>query len=86
MDKGNAAALMKQIQIYDFALQEAKLFLDTHPDNRSALEFYKKHLELSKQAREVYVTAYGPIVAENYDGGSWKWIDSPWPWELNEEG
>lgn len=76
-------ALMHRIQICDFALDEVKLFLDTHPRDTFALEYYAKYLELSKKATAEYVQKFGPLTPGDYDGGPcWRWVDNPWPWEM----
>ena len=90
MDNSRAVSsrrvLLNRIQICDFALNDVALFLDTHPDNQMALAFYKKHLEMRKQAHDEYVEKYGPITRMDYDGGArWNWVDSPWPWENSSE-
>ena len=35
--------LLKEIKQADFVLKELNLFLDTHPDNREALEKFQKY-------------------------------------------
>ena len=40
----NRDAMLKRVQVYDFALYEARLFLDTHPTCKEALDYYNKHL------------------------------------------
>ncbi|MCL2034903.1 MAG: spore coat protein CotJB [Oscillospiraceae bacterium] len=77
--------LLKRVQVCDFALNDAALFLDTHPEDKDALDFYKKHLRLREEAAKEYTSKYGPITKADYDGGPrWTWIDGPWPWQ-NEE-
>ena len=34
--------LMKQIQVYSFAVYDALLYLDAYPESKEALEFYNK--------------------------------------------
>ncbi len=76
--------LLHRIQVCDFALYEVGLYLDTHPNDKQALEYYGRHLEMSNKAREEYVNKFGPLSARDYNGGSWKWTDDPWPWETEE--
>lgn len=74
--------LLKRLQICDFTLNEMVLFLDTHPTNTSALEFYKKHLNMQRETKAKYIEKYGPISPTDYsDQKTWDWIDNPWPWE-----
>jgi spore coat protein JB len=78
--------LLKRVQVCDFALVDAALFLDTHPENQMALDFYKKHLEMRKAAADAYTSKFGPLVHSDYDGGPyWNWVEGPWPWQHQEE-
>ncbi len=77
---------LKRLQICDFTLEEVGLYLDTHPKDKTALEFYEKYLEIQKKIKKEYVSKFGPIQATDYDGSDyWKWVDSPWPWERQKE-
>lgn len=78
--------LMKRIQVCDFALNDAALFLDSHPEDPMALAYYKKHQAMRREAVETYTSKFGPVSRDDYDGGPrWKWVDNPWPWQLEEE-
>ncbi len=78
----NKNQLLRQIQEYDFAVNELTLYLDSHPTDTKALE---KHSTLSKDLemlKAVYTKEVGPLTS--CDGSKynrWSWIDSPWPWE-----
>ncbi|MBS5334145.1 MAG: spore coat protein CotJB [Firmicutes bacterium] len=75
--------LMRKIQETGFALYDLSLFLDTHPNNKMALDYFadvqKSHTELNAQ----YEIMFGPLTAfdTNTENG-WTWINDPWPWEL----
>lgn len=76
------STLMHRVQVYGFVLFELNLFLDTHPTDQRALEYFKKYKDLKDAAVTQYVTNYGPIVATDVTSDTtWNWIDSPWPWE-----
>jgi spore coat protein JB len=78
-------ALLRLLQVCDFALNDAALFLDTHPDDAEALEFYKKHSDTRKKAEAEYAAKYGPIAQMSHAGGSgWSWVNGPWPWQNGE--
>ncbi len=77
--------LLKMLQEVDFALNEVVLFLDTHPRNKSALNYYKKYAEMHKMLVAEYTRLYGPLFntlakAEDY----FEWVEDPWPWEVSE--
>ena len=82
-DKSKCGDLLYKIQIYGFVLDEARLFLDTHPDNATALEYYRKYSELYRDAVGEYESSCGPLTANSKsstDGESWRWIEGGWPW------
>ncbi|MBQ7874416.1 MAG: spore coat protein CotJB [Oscillospiraceae bacterium] len=78
-------ALLSRIMTCDFILTETALFLDTHPDCADALAFYKKHLEMRKNAAEEYARKFGMLQHHDYSGqNTWQWTEGPWPWEYEE--
>lgn len=75
-------SLMRALQEADFALYETVLYLDGHPTNKKALEYYGKIRDEAKALRESYEKSYGPLtVYGNNDANDWHHIDRPWPWE-----
>ena len=65
-----------------FAIDDIKLFLDTHPTDKEALKCYEDYRKIRRIALDEYTKEYGPISAydvnvDNY----WCWVNSPWPWE-----
>ncbi|MBQ7411829.1 MAG: spore coat protein CotJB [Clostridia bacterium] len=75
--------LMKQIQVYSFAVYDALLYLDAYPESKEALEFYNKYKRLEERAIAEYEAHYGKIRLGG-DEKSWQWTKGPWPWQ-NEE-
>lgn len=73
---------MKKLQETSFVLDELRLFLDTHPFDKEALNSYETYRSEREKALSEYETTFGPIdqyrVKENT---MWSWIDDPWPWE-----
>lgn len=73
---------MTELQALNFAIQELALYLDTHRDDREALELYRSYQEMYKKCRKEFHKKHGPLnhstpsVSECYD-----WLDDPWPWE-----
>ena len=59
----NRDELMRKIQETGFALYDLTLFLDTHPQNQMALDYFtdvqKNHTELQAE----YEMMYGPLTA-----------------------
>ena len=77
--------LMTKIQKLAFAKVEAELFLDTHPECRQALEYFKEVVKNLKEATEEYSAKYGPITSAGVEGDKWTWADGAWPWHLGKE-
>lgn len=72
-----------QVNSTSFAVHEAVLFLDTHPDDAEAMEFYRKWNQKRRRAVADYEERYGSLTDRNVgEGASWEWIQGPWPWEV----
>ena len=50
----NKNELLRELQELDFAIQEAVLFLDTHPRSEVALSYYRYVTGLRRKAAEEY--------------------------------
>lgn len=77
----NKQALLNQIGEASFAMDDVLLFLDTHPDNAAAMEYYRNVVAIRKQAMEAYESQYGPLLVDSVTGCSWDWVTEKWPWE-----
>lgn len=75
--------LLEWINIVSFAVDEAKLFLDTHPCDQEALEYFEEFKKQRIQALQEYARYFGPLTLDSADSCSdyWKWIQEPWPWQ-----
>lgn len=78
--------LMKKIQALSFAKIETELYLDTHPDNKNALEYYRELVGELDMLMTKYQNEVGPIFAEGVVGDRWHWVDGKWPWQNDAEG
>ena len=78
--------MMKQIQVYAFAVNEAVLYLDTHTDDKAALAYFNKYRTRLREARQTYEKNYGPITADGVQSDcSRSWVLDPWPWEYDAQ-
>ena len=75
--------LMEWINIVSFAVDDVKLFLDTHPCNTEALEYFEEFKKQRVQALKEYAKLYGPLTLDTAGSGAdrWTWIHEPWPWQ-----
>lgn len=82
MTSNSREELFRIINQVSFAMDDCILFLDTHPYDKEAQQYYHAYHELRKQAIDEYRDAFGPI--SSYDvapANEWTWINEPWPWE-----
>lgn len=73
--------LLHQLQSYDFALQEAALFLNSHPNDQQALAYYNDIQACSQELTRQYEKQYGPLTNKTNSGSEWDYIHGKWPWE-----
>lgn len=75
--------LLEWINIVSFAVDDVKLFLDTHPNCTEALEFFDEFKKQRVQALKEYAKYYGPLTLDTATTQMdyWKWINDPWPWQ-----
>ncbi len=75
--------LLDFINVVSFAVDDAKLFLDTHPCSKDALEYFEEFKKQRVQALREYARCYSPLTLDTAasDVDRWKWIDEPWPWQ-----
>ncbi len=78
------AVLLKALNEYSFAMDEAALFLDTHPDNQEALSYFKNAVNMRRTAMNAYEQQYGPLFSEDVTADRWNWVTDVWPWEGEE--
>ena len=76
--------LKRRIDALDFSILETELFLDTHPNNRQAMQMLREYRRRRRDAISNYEAKCGPYIKTADDVHPvdyWNWIDSPWPWE-----
>ena len=80
--------ILSQLQTVNFAVQELALYLDTHRDDREALELYQSYQQMYSNLRGMYEAENGPLNHMHAQEGAYRWLDDPWPWEYcaNREG
>ncbi len=79
----NREKIMREIQEVGFALVDLNLYLDSHPDCKMALDFFRDMQIKYAQLQADYEMEFGPLTAfdTNTEQG-WTWVQHPWPWEL----
>ena len=73
---------LSELQALGFAIQELALYLDTHRNDREALEIYRSYQKMYKKCTQEYMKQYGPLTHKMIsDSEKYDWLDDPWPWE-----
>lgn len=79
------ACAMQEITALGFALDDALLYLDTHPCDADALCWYQEQQAAYNAAKERYAACFGPLqMNETAPCGTHAWLTAPWPWEGEE--
>ena len=75
--------LLHLINVASFAVDDVKLFLDTHPENKEALAYFQQYNSIRTQALKDFARLYGPLTLDSITTCSdyWKWIEEPYPWQ-----
>ena len=65
-----------------FALDEVRLFLDTHPGDAAALQYLAQRQAACRAAQENYVARFAPLQIDDPSAaGDDAWVNAPGPWE-----
>ena len=75
------ATMLAELQTLGFVIQELALYLDTHRDDREALEVYRVYQEMYHKAMMDYQKNCRPLNHFTPTDGDYAWLDDPWPWE-----
>lgn len=78
--------MLDWINVISFAVDDVKLFLDSHPDCQEALDYFQDMKAQRVQALKEYAKYYGPLTIDTTDPSCmreqrWMWTDEPWPWQ-----
>lgn len=68
----------------NFMLIDYNLYLDVHPDDTMILNKYKKVAKTLEDKTKEYEKKYGPLCNTSADYNTFKWIESPWPWNKED--
>ena len=71
--------LLDWINVVSFAVDDVKLFLDTHPYDEEALLYFDEFKKQRVQAMKEYAKNYGPLTLDTAAEycGRWKWALEP---------
>ncbi len=73
---------LSELQVLGFAIQELALYLDTHREDREALQVYQDYQKMYTHCCTEYLKVYGPMNhTQETSSGQYEWLNDPWPWE-----
>ena len=75
---------LTELQTMAFGIQELALYLDTHRDDKEALEVYRAYQKMYEEGRKEYEKMCGPLNHMTVSDGPYQWLDDPWPWEYSK--
>ena len=79
------AEMLTYIDALCFACVDLSLYLDTHPNDKQAIETFNKYRSEKETLVKRYESQFGPLTldSESLNSYPWSWNDRPWPWEGN---
>ncbi len=75
---------LEELQELDFVLVELTLYLDTHPDDVSAINQFNDFSYKRRVQKQKIEEKYGPLqqFGNSYSNAPWEWSKGPWPWQI----
>ena len=78
----NNETLKEQIRALCFVKKELELYLDTHPNCQTALDYFYRTVNELTRLTEEYENAVGPLTSGGVvSTDEWTWVRQPWPWQ-----
>lgn len=71
--------LIMRLSSIQFAIQEFRIYLDTHKDDVEAQEMYESYKKKYKVLKDEYEKEYGPLTLNGKNSD--EWLKDPWPWD-----
>jgi spore coat protein JB len=82
MNQMNQAGLLQWIDMVSFAVTDINLYLDSHPDDLEAIQYFNHYADLRRTALSAYAEKYGALTIDTANPEHfWNWAMEPWPWE-----
>lgn len=74
--------MLNDIGMLDFVLVELTLYLDTHPSDRRAMEYFNHYNRMKNQMEKEFSQKFFPLTKDYADSNKdWRWGMAPLPWE-----
>ena len=81
--KNTRERLLRNVQEASFAVDEARLYLDTHPEEESAKRYFDRYNDKRRKAMQEFEQYFGGLVTDDIDAtkDGWTWVNNPFPWD-----
>lgn len=75
--------MLFDISTIGFVLVDLTLYLDTHPYDREAMEYFNHYSRIHAEMLKEFASRYYPLTLSTAEGcgKEWKWGLAPAPWE-----
>lgn len=78
----NKEQMLRDIGILSFTVVELSLYLDTHPNDRNAMEYFNHYNRIKTQMEKEFSKTYYPLSLDCAESNQeWRWGAAPLPWE-----
>ena len=78
----NKSRIIQNVYELGFVMTEALLYLDTHPNDNEAIEYYNTMKKRYNDAVEAYESSIGPLTFNSTGVNNYfDWAATPLPWE-----
>lgn len=79
---GNKEQMLQDISTVDFVLVDLMLYLDTHPFDRGAMDYFNHYSRMKNQMTREFSQKFFPLTKDLADSNKeWRWGAAPLPWE-----
>ncbi|MBQ7360463.1 MAG: spore coat protein CotJB [Lachnospiraceae bacterium] len=76
------ARMLKDIGIISFVMVELNLYLDTHPQDQEAMEYFQHYRRMYNRMVADFSERFYPLnISTATDTQQWNWALAPMPWE-----
>ncbi len=74
--------MLNDISIVDFVLVDLSLYLDTHPFDQEAMEYFNHYVRIKNKMSRDFSMRHFPLTKDLAESNKeWRWGAAPLPWE-----
>lgn len=74
--------MLNDISIVGFVLVDLSLYLDTHPYDQEAMEYFNHYSRIRNKMTRDFSMRFFPLTTDLAESGKeWRWGAAPLPWE-----